>query len=118
MSCSDYINFNKRNDPNWFNNNHFQDIPDGYEYEKIVDISGRDMTHLDGVDKALGLVGKRNDKTLTFEEIRDKVKTIDAQRDLIMGDNMEELLKIFKEASAGSNDTINNDDDDDTNEAD
>jgi hypothetical protein len=37
------------------------------------------MSCLDGVDNALGLVGKRNDaySTFAFEEISDKVRVVD-----------------------------------------
>jgi len=119
-TCSDYIENSKMNNPNWNSKGAFQELPDGYECGKIVDASGRDMTHLDGIDKALGLVGKRNDKTLTFEEIRDKVKPIDAQRDLDMDDiSMREVVKIFKRfAGKGDDSDTNNDDDDDANETD
>uniref|UniRef100_A0A7S2P1U9 Zeta toxin domain-containing protein n=1 Tax=Skeletonema marinoi TaxID=267567 RepID=A0A7S2P1U9_9STRA len=47
----------------------------------MVDISGRDVTHFDNVDKALGLT--RSDE-LTYESISDKVIHIDEARDKIM----------------------------------
>mmetsp|Transcript_25150 Transcript_25150/g.38062 ORF Transcript_25150/g.38062 Transcript_25150/m.38062 type:complete len:117 (-) Transcript_25150:147-497(-) len=44
----------------------------------LVDISGRDVTHFDNVDKALGLT---RSNVLTYERICDKVKPIDEARD-------------------------------------
>jgi len=86
-----------------------------------VDVSGRDMTHLDGVDEALGLVGKRNNKTLTkFEEIRDKVKTFEQTRDKNMAATGagEICLKIIKEAMGGDDvDDENEEENDDADAA-
>ncbi|OEU08599.1 hypothetical protein FRACYDRAFT_249491 [Fragilariopsis cylindrus CCMP1102] len=85
ITLPEYMAFIKETDPKSAGNDTFQEIPDGYG--KTVDVSGRDMSHLDGVDDALGLVGKRNDQTLTFEEIRDKVKVVDQKRDEDMAAN-------------------------------
>ena len=80
ISCAEYIECKKKIDPIAGNDDIFQDLPQGYG--KMVDVSGRDMTHLDGVDEALGIVGKRNkNKSLTFDEIREKVQALDVQRD-------------------------------------
>jgi hypothetical protein len=108
MTLSEYMAYTKKKSPGIET---CQDIPDGYG--KTVDVSGRDMSHLDGVDDALGLVGKRNDKTLTFEEIRDKVKVIDQKRDedfaatgslVILGEMLAELT------NGNDNDNDNNGD--------
>jgi len=74
ITCTEFINIFKET----FTDSIFEDIPNGFG--KTVDVSGRDMITLDRVDEALCLVGKRNDTTLTFEEIRDKVKTFDEKR--------------------------------------
>jgi len=79
INCDEYTQFMKKKYPEFAGNGAYVEIPSGYG--KTVDVSGRDMTHLDGVDEALGLVGKRNNTTLTFEEIRDKVKTFEQKRD-------------------------------------
>jgi len=78
VTCSRYIEICKAGYAGFFPQFTFQEGPSG---SKIVDVSGRDMSHLDGLDEALGLVGKRLHGDLTFEEIRDKVKPIDAQRE-------------------------------------
>ena len=78
-----YIKVMKEMYPHYALNSAFEDVPDGFYGKTVVDVSGRDMSCLDGIDNALGLVGKRNDahSTLTFEEIRDKVKVVDQKRD-------------------------------------
>jgi len=101
-TLAEYVKFMKETMPDHAGNDAFEDIPNGYG--KTVDVSGRDMTHLDGVDEALGLVGKRNNKTLTkFEEIRDKVKTFEQTRDKNMAATgaLEVCGKIMKEAFGG-----------------
>lgn len=59
---------------------------------KIVDVSGRDISHLDGVDKALGLT-RTTDQT--YQEILEKVLPIDKQRDaeFMANTNMVELIE-------------------------
>merc|ERR1740117_2273135 len=102
MTCADYIAFSKETMPDLAGNDVYVEIPSGYG--KTVDVSGRDMTQLDGVDEALSLVGKRNNnKTLTFEEIRDKVKTFERKRDEDMtATGAQEILnKLFAEALGG-----------------
>ena len=47
----------------------------------MVDISGRDVTHFDNVDKALGLTRSTE---LSYESICAKVKPIDEARDKIV----------------------------------
>jgi hypothetical protein len=93
---SEYIKFTKETHPE---EDSFQEIPDGYE--KTADISGRDMSHLDGVDDALDLVGKHNDKTLTFEEIRNKVKEVDQKQDENFVATGEPAIEGFSLARAG-----------------
>ena len=108
ITLSEYIKFSKERNPEEVK---FEDIPDGFG--KTVDVSGRDMTTLDGVDEALGLVGKRNDKSLSFVEIRDKVKAFDKERDEKWAATgaKEIVFKLIAELSV-----INNDINDDTND--
>jgi hypothetical protein len=112
ITLPEYMAFQKEKYPRFSGNDTFQEVPDGFG--KTVDVSGRDMSHLDGVDDALGLVGKRNDKTLTFEEIRDKVKVVDQKRDEEMASTgaQDELMKMIAENNPHSV-TIGDDDDDD-----
>ena len=65
---------------------------------KIVDVSGRDVSHLDGIDETLGLTRSHTD--LTYEEIRDKVIPIDKQRDIefASNNNLAKLVEQTKEA--------------------
>ena len=109
MTLPEYMAFIKETDPKSAGNDTCQDLPDGYG--KTVDISGRDMSHLDGVDDALGLVGKRNDKTLTFEEIRDKVKVIDQKRDedFAATGSLEIICKMLAELTNGDDNDNDND---------
>ena len=111
ITLSEYIKFKKENFPRSAGNDLFQGIPDGYG--KTVDVSGRDMSHLDGVDDALGLVGKRNDKTLTFEEIRDKVKVVDQKRDQDHAATGAQEINVNFFAEARSMLEDDNDDDED-----
>jgi len=110
MTCDEYAQFMKKKYPQFAGNGTYVEIPSGFG--KTVDVSGRDITHLDSVDEALGLVGKRNDKTLSFEEIRDKVKAFDRKRDkdMIVTGAGEEFSKIMKEAFGGSVDNEQEDD--------
>jgi len=112
-TLAEYVKFMKETMPDHAGNDAFVDIPNGYG--ETVDVSGRDMTHLDGVDEALGLVGKRNNTTLTkFEEIRDKVKTYEQVRDENMAANgaHEIFNKIFKEVLGGDDIDDENENDD------
>jgi len=99
VTCSRYIEICKTGYADFLSNDAFQEGPSG---SKIVDVSGRDMSHLDGLDEALGLVGKRMYGDLTFEEIRDKVKPIDAQRDKDFAANvgMDEFNALVAEITA------------------
>jgi len=110
-TCAQFIEFQKKEHPNVAGNGTFEKIPSGYG--KTVDVSGRDMTHLDGVDEALGLVGKRNNTTFTFEEIRGKVKVIDQKReeDMIANGAGEEIAKIIKKIMDGNIDDEDKEDD-------
>jgi len=64
-------------------------------YAKVVDVTGRDITALDGVDKALGL---QRDPNLSYEEIVERVLAIDHKRDAEMSEIFtEEKLKEFSE---------------------
>jgi len=101
-TCAEYIEYQKKEYPEFAGTGAYEDMPSGYG--KTVDVSGRDMTHLDGVDEALGLVGKRNNKTLTFEEIRDKVKTFEQKRDEEFASTgaQEILYKIIEEINGES----------------
>lgn len=67
------------------------------ENSKKVDVSGRDITHCDGVDVALGLTRAVD---WSYEEIRDKVKALDEQRDKDFATNgaLEVLAEIFERA--------------------
>ena len=65
----------------------FEDYPNAIK----VDVSGRDVTHFDNVDKALGLTRSSD---LTYESICDDVKPLDVARDEIP------LTNGFVEASA------------------
>jgi hypothetical protein len=116
ITLPEYMAFIKETDPRSAGNDTFQEIPDGYG--KTVDVSGRDMSHLDGVDDALGLVGKRNDQTLTFEEIRDKVKVVDQKRDEDMAANggIEIFGKLCAELT--SHNVTHGDDNDNDNDND
>ena len=101
-TCAEYIEYQKKAHPQYASNGVYVEMPSGYG--KTVDVSGRDMTHLDGVDEALGLVGKRNNKTLTFKEIREKVKTFEQKRDEEFASTgaQEIMYKIIKEVSGES----------------
>merc|ERR1712032_358357 len=98
----DFVEFNKKDqEPEEIPA--FQDVPDGYQHLKKLHLTGRDMAALDDVDEALGLAGKRNDQTLTFEKIRDTVKVYDARRDKVFVKNLEEipeLAKLLEDAAA------------------
>ena len=65
-----------QDDPNngWFGQASFEDHPNSI----MVDVSGRDITHFDNVDAALGLT-RPNDSS--YESICDEVKPIDVARD-------------------------------------
>jgi len=65
-----------QDDPNngWFGQASFEDHPNSI----MVDVSGRDITHFDNVDAALGLT--RPDDS-SYESICDEVKPIDVARD-------------------------------------
>lgn len=112
ISCAEFIEFLKKTEPAFAGNDTFQDLPQGYG--KMVDVSGRDMTHLDGVDEALGIVGKRNkNKSLTFDEIREKVQALDMQRrkkcvanggEEIRDNYLKEIMEDGKD-DGGGNDT-------------
>merc|ERR1712086_592628 len=105
-TISDYLDYTKEKDPNWNKNSGgFMNVPEGYKYLKVVDVSGRDMSHLDGVDKALDLFGERNNELMTFEEIRDEVKPLDAKRDEAMGKSFQLVMEMFANANALANGT-------------
>merc|ERR1712086_57561 len=105
-TISDYLDYTKEKDPNWNKNSGgFMNVPEGYKYLKVVDVSGRDMSHLDGVDKALDLFGERNNELMTFEEIRDEVKPLDAKRDEAMGENFQTIMEMFADAHGLTNGT-------------
>ena len=115
-----YIKVMKEMYPHYALNSAFEDVPDGFYGKTVVDVSGRDMSCLDGIDKALGLVGKRNDahSTLTFEEIRDKVKVVDQKRDKefsstgsqeISHEIIEEIAEKIKEDGKEEDDNDDND---------
>ena len=63
-----------------------------------VDVSGRDVSHFDNIDKALGLTRSN----LTFESICAKVKPIDVARDKKVMENgfMEAHAEIMAKAAA------------------
>eukprot|EP00984_Skeletonema_dohrnii_P015717 scaffold6847_cov101-Skeletonema_dohrnii-CCMP3373.AAC.3 len=65
----------------------------------LVDISGRDVTHFDNVDKALGLTRSNE---LTYESICDKVKPIDEARDKKMFESgyMEAIADVLSRVEA------------------
>eukprot|EP00984_Skeletonema_dohrnii_P010616 scaffold4137_cov126-Skeletonema_dohrnii-CCMP3373.AAC.7 len=65
----------------------------------MVDISGRDVTHFDNVDKALGLTRSTE---LPYESICAKVKPIDEARDKIVMESgfMEAFAEILARAEA------------------
>mmetsp|Transcript_11915 Transcript_11915/g.17599 ORF Transcript_11915/g.17599 Transcript_11915/m.17599 type:complete len:348 (+) Transcript_11915:65-1108(+) len=65
----------------------------------MVDISGRDVTHFDNVDKALGLTRSTE---LSYESICAKVKPIDEARDKIVMESgfMEAIAEIAARAEA------------------
>eukprot|EP00751_Fragilariopsis_kerguelensis_P028810 CAMPEP_0170922826 /NCGR_PEP_ID=MMETSP0735-20130129/10677_1 /TAXON_ID=186038 /ORGANISM="Fragilariopsis kerguelensis, Strain L26-C5" /LENGTH=308 /DNA_ID=CAMNT_0011322305 /DNA_START=8 /DNA_END=930 /DNA_ORIENTATION=+ len=102
LTCAEWIQITKSTMPGWAGGGAYKEIPIGFG--KTVDVSGRDMTTLDAVDEALGLVGNRNNTTLTFEEIRDKVKVFDQKRDEECASTgaHEILSKIIKEATGDS----------------
>lgn len=56
-------------------------------HAKVVDVTGRDVTALDGVDKALGL---GRDPNLSYEEIIEKVLAVDHKRDEAMAEHFDE----------------------------
>ena len=60
-----------------------ESMPEGFG--KIVDVSSRDIGHIEAVEKALGL--SPNDRVRTvgaYEELRDEIKEFEAQRDVDM----------------------------------
>jgi len=62
-------------------------------YAKVVDVTGRDVTALDGVDTALGL---QRDPNLSYEEIVERVLAIDHKRDAESSEGYtEEEIKEF-----------------------
>lgn len=70
----------------------------------MVDISGRDVTHFDNVDKALGLTRSNE---LTYESICAKVKPIDEARDKVtMASGFQEAYTelLAKAGAFGSTD--------------
>jgi len=60
---------------------------------KVVDVSGRDISHLDGVDNALGLTRTTDE---TYREILETVLPIDKQRDAEFTANMD-MVELVKE---------------------
>ena len=67
----------------------------------MVDVSGRDVTHFDNVDKALG-VTRSNE--LPYESICAKVKPIDEARDKIVMESgfLEALAEVLAKAGDSS----------------
>lgn len=100
LTYSDFVELNKKMNPDLAKNKDgcFTNVPEWYKFLKTVDVSGRDMSHLDGVDKVLDLVGKRKNKSWTFEEICDKVKLLDAKRDETLGANLPVVIKMMADA--------------------
>jgi len=58
-------------------------------YAKVIDVTARDVTVIDGLDAALGLQ-RQND--LTYEEIKDKVLAVDAKRNEEMPYNCLDII--------------------------
>lgn len=72
-------------------------------YTKVVDVGGRDVTALDGVDKALGL---ERDPNLSYEDIVENVIALDLKRDEANAENydeeaVKEWMESQKEAGKG-----------------
>ena len=67
----------------------------------MVDVSGRDITHFDNVDKALGLT-RSND--WTYESICEKVKPFDEARDKVMLESG--MAEVFAEIMAKKDTTL------------
>lgn len=49
---------------------------------KEVDVTARNVTVLDSIDRTLGLDGNNRPNDLTYEEIQEKIKAIDEKRDM------------------------------------
>ncbi|KAL7525393.1 hypothetical protein ACHAWF_001338, partial [Thalassiosira exigua] len=83
-----------KHSPSYFkeSENDFQDRSDA----KKVDVSGRDITHCDNLDAALGLARSAD---WIYEDILKKVKPLDEQRDRDMVAN-EITTKVFPEVMA------------------
>lgn len=80
MTMEEYKAFMMETDPGYAGNEAMKDIPDGYG--SVIDVSSRDMKHVDRVEEALGLVGKRNEnKNLSYDELASKVKEFEQKRD-------------------------------------
>lgn len=67
----------------------------------MVDVSGRDITHFDNVDKALGLT---RSKDLTYKSICEKVKPFDEARDKVMLESG--MAEVFSEMMAKKDTTL------------
>ena len=72
-------------------------------FGKIVDVSSRDIGHIEAVEKALGL--SPNDRVRTvgsYEEIRDEIKKFDAQRDvdMVSSGSRDIVIPFFKKFQA------------------
>lgn len=63
-----------------FNRNHYTPPQESERPYKVVDVSARDITVLDSIDKTLGIENTRpND--LTYEEMQEKIADVDKKRD-------------------------------------
>merc|ERR1711957_874087 len=93
-----YKSFNSR--PGSFFGGVFEDVP---SHAKIVDVTNRDVTHIDGVDAALGLFRSGEE---SYDEIVKQVVAMDNKRDEenpYSATLIPEIEKEVKEALANAN---------------
>ena len=99
MNHNDWIAFCKK--VPGYTKQKMERMPEGFG--KIVDVSSRDIGHIEAVEKALGL--SPNDRVRTvgsYEELRNEIKKFDAQRDIdmVLSGSRDIIISLFKNAMA------------------
>ena len=94
FTVDEYKIFIKKKYPKNAGNDNMEEMPDGYG--TIIDVSSRDMTCIDRVEKVLGLDAKdRNveyQKFASYDEFRNKIQEFDQARDREWHDNGSQVI--------------------------
>ena len=104
VTLDDWMDFGKKIFESGDDKELFESIPEGFG--KIVDVSSRDIGHIEAVEKALGL--SPNDRVRTvgsYEELREEIKKFDAQRDVdsVSSGSRDILVPMFEKVFAKKN---------------